>query len=286
MKIGPYEIGTGRCLVIAEIGANHNGDLDTALRLVEAAKAAGADVVKTQTRRPELCIPLPQQVALKDTPWGLMTYLEYRKRLELSRADYDVLDAHCRKIGMLWSSSPWDEPSVTFLNNYNLPMLKIASACLTDHALIRKCRRVGVPLVMSTGMSTLDEIRHAVAVAGTWELVLLACRSTYPCRPEDLNLSAIHTLRCFGVPVGYSGHEVGLWTTLCAVAMGATVIERHLTLSRASWGTDQAASVEPQGFAKLVQQIRRFEAARGDGVIAPLPSELPIRAKLRRVLEG
>ena len=303
IRIGTREIGDGApCWVIAELGINHSGDLATALRMIEAAKEAGADIVKFQKRTVELAVPRDQWDVPRETPWGgVMPYIDYKRRLEFGRAEYDAIDRHCRLFNIPWFASAWDPPSVEFLLNYDLPAIKIPSACVTDLELLQAARTTGLPVVMSTGMSTAAEVTRAVAqVTLTGEefhypsgsvqrrdwsrLVLLHCRSTYPAAYGELNLAAIRTLADeYPVPVGFSDHATGLWMSLCAVALGACVIERHFTLDRSSWGTDQAASVEPRGLAQLVRQIRNFEQARGDGRIGPTASEAPVRAKLRRI---
>lgn len=294
VRIGGREVGDGHpCWVIAEAGINHNGDLATALRLVDAAKAAGADIVKFQTRTPEVCVPRDQWDIQRETPWGVLPYIEYKRRIELPLDAYDAIDRHCRAIGFPWFTSVWDEPALARMYpRYDLPALKIPSACVTDTDMLLAARDTGLRIVMSTGMSTLEEIDRAVAAlcpqsfggveAGS--LLLMHCRSTYPAAYPDLNLASIGTLReRYAVPVGFSDHCAGLWMSLCAVALGAVAIERHLTLDRSSWGADQAASVEPRGLEQLVRQIRHFEAARGDGRIGPTESEAPVRARLRRI---
>lgn len=292
IRVGSREVGEGApCWVIAECGINHSGDLVTALRMIEAAKDSGADIVKFQ-KRTDLAVPRDQWDVPRETPWGVMSYIDYKRRLEFGRAEYDAIEQHCQRVGIPWFASAWDPPSVEFLLNYDLPAIKIPSATVTDLETLVEARSAGWPVVMSTGMSTVEEIDRAVAtlcphsLGGTEAapLLLMHCRSTYPASYPELNLLSIQTLRArYGVPVGYSGHEVGLWTTLCAVALGAVAIERHFTLDRSSWGTDQSASVEPRGLAQLVRQIRNFEAARGDGRIGPTASEAPVRAKLRRI---
>ncbi len=284
VKIGDRRVGEGEpCYVIAEIGINHNGDLENARRLIAAAAEAGCDAVKFQKRTPEACVPLDQRDLKRDTPWGLITYMDYRYRVELGLAEYRAIDAWCRDHGLDWFASCWDEASVDFIEQFEPPCYKIASASLTDEALLRHHRRLGRPLILSTGMSTLDEIDRAVEILGTDGLVLLHCNSTYPARVEELNLRAMATLReRYGVPVGYSGHEVGLAPTIAAATLGAAVVERHVTLDRAMWGSDQAASVEPPGFKRLVRDIRVVEEALGDGVKQVYDSELPVREKLRR----
>ena len=214
-----------------------------------------------------------------------MNYLEYRWRLELPHDAYHLIDVEARALGLAWFASPWDLPSLEFLLTYPVPAVKVASACLTDIAFLEEIRASGRPAILSTGMSTERQIKRAVAALGPDRLILLWCRSNYPCPPSQLNLLAIRRLaELFPLcPVGYSGHETGLWTTLCAVVLGAVMVERHFTLDRASFGTDQAASLEPPGLAKLVQQIRRWEQARGTGELGLIPEEQEALAKLRRV---
>jgi N-acetylneuraminate synthase len=285
VRIGELEVGPGReTFVVAEIGINHNGDVALAKRLIAAAVSSGAQAVKFQKRTPELSVPPAQRDVPRETPWGLITYGEYRERLELGRAEYAEIDAFCRSMGVPWFASCWDEESVEFLEQFDPPCYKIASACLTDDALLEHMRAKGRPIILSTGMSSLEQIDHAVDVLGTDDLVLLHCTSTYPSAIDELNLRAIGTLaERYDVPVGYSGHEVGLPTSVAAAALGACMVERHITLDRAMWGSDQAASVEPQGFARLVRDIRAVEAALSDGVKRVYESELPVLEKLRRV---
>lgn len=284
VRIGDRLVGTGEpCYVIAEIGINHNGDLDLARRLISAAHAAGCDAVKFQKRTVEVVYTEEELAKPRESPFG-DTNGDLKRALELGAGEYDAIDEHCRTLGIAWLASCWDEASVDFVAAYDPPAWKIASASLTDHDLLRHHRAAGGPVILSTGMSTLEETEAAVAAAGTDDLILLHTTSTYPSRVDELNLAAMGTLADrFGVPVGYSGHEVGLAPSLAAVAMGACVVERHLTLDRSMWGSDQAASVEPQGMHRLVRDIRTVEAARGDGVKRVLDSEIPIREKLRRV---
>jgi N-acetylneuraminate synthase len=284
VDIGGRLVGDGHPVyVVAEIGINHNGDVEIAKQLVDVALEARCDAVKLQKRTPELCIPPEQRGVPRETPWGVITYLEYRRRLELGDDEYTEIDRHCRARGIPWFASCWDQPSVDFIERFSPPCHKVASASLTDHALLARVAASGRAVVLSTGMSTIDEIRAAVEHLPRDRLVLTHSTSTYPCRPDELNLRAIATLRdAFAVPVGYSGHEVGLQTTVAAVALGACLVERHVTLDRALWGTDQAASVEPSGLVRLVRDIRVVEAALGDGVKRVHDSEVASRARLRR----
>ncbi len=284
VEIGRRRIGPGYpCFVIAEIGINHNGDLDLARRLIDAAVAAGCDAVKFQKRTPEICVPEDQKDQKRDTPWGRITYLEYRHRIEFGRAEYEAIDAHCGQAGILWSASCWDVPSLEFIDSFEPPFLKVASPVLTNDELLAAHASSGRPLIVSTGMSTMEEIGHAAAILGDrtpW--LFLHCTSTYPARAEEINLQVMDTLRArYGRPVGYSGHEVGLQISLAAVARGADVLERHITLDRAMWGSDQAASVEPQGLQRLVRDVRVIEAALGDGTKRVYESEMSARDKLR-----
>jgi sialic acid synthase SpsE len=284
VMIGNRPVGSGSpTYVIAEIGINHNGDLDLALQMIDASAAAGCDAVKFQKRTPELCVPPEQRDILRETPWGTMTYLDYRYRVEFGRDEYDAIDARCREIGIDWFASPWDELSVEFLETYSPVTYKVASASITDVGLLKALHATGRPIIMSTGMSTMEEIRAAVELLGTDGLLIAHSTSTYPCKPEELNLRMIHTLSAeFDVPVGYSGHETGLATTVAAVAMGASFIERHVTMDRSMWGTDQAASVEIGGLTRLVRDVRVVDAALGDGVKKVYESEMSSRSKLRR----
>ncbi|MFZ3560461.1 N-acetylneuraminate synthase family protein [Streptomyces sp. BH055] len=271
--------------VIAEIGINHNGDLENALALIDAAAEAGCDAVKFQKRTPEICTPRDQWDIERDTPWGRMTYIDYRHRVEFGEDEYRAIDEYCKKKGIDWFASPWDTEAVAFLEKFDVPAHKVASASLTDDELLRALRATGKTIILSTGMSTPQQIRHAVEVLGSENIVLLHATSTYPAKAEELNLNVINTLRAEypNVPIGYSGHEIGLQTTLAAVALGASMVERHITLDRAMWGSDQAASVEPQGLTRLVRDIRTIEESLGDGVKKVYESELGPMKKLRRV---
>jgi N-acetylneuraminate synthase len=285
VRIGDRWVGKGeRVFVIAEIGINHNGDLELARRLIDGAARAGADAVKFQKRTPDVCVPRDQWHVMRDTPWGRMSYIDYRHRIELGRHEYEAIDEHCRAQRIMWFASCWDEPSVAFIREFDPPCYKIASACLTDHELVCAMRACERPIILSTGMSTMEQVEAAVRAVGTRELLLAHCESSYPCPLEQLNLRVIQSYerRWPGVPIGYSGHETGLAPTWAAVALGAKHVERHITLDRAMWGTDQAASVEVNGFTRLVENIRDIELALGDGVKRVSDSELRAMAKLRR----
>ena len=283
VKIGQRYLGDGHpCYVIAELGINHNGSLETAFRLIDAAVEAGCDAVKFQKRTVEVVYSAAELDKPRESPFGT-TNRDLKMGLEFDSNAYGEINRYCSERGIVWFASCWDEASVDFILKYGPPCFKISSACMTDDALLRHHRSTGKPILLSTGMSTMDEIHHAVEVLGTKDLVVIHCTSTYPSSPDELNLKAMDTLRReFAVPVGYSGHEVGLQTTLAAAALGACLVERHITLDRAMWGSDQSASVEPHGMAHLVRDIRVIEAAMGDGVKRVHESELPVRAKLRR----
>jgi N-acetylneuraminate synthase len=286
IKIGNRMVGDGQpTYIIAEIGINHNGDLEITKQMIDAAAHAGVDAVKFQKRTPEICTPPEQQKQMRETPWGYITYLDYRYKVEFGEKEYREIDRHSRKKGMTWMASVWDEQAVDFMEKFDTPAYKVPSASLTDHALLRYARKTGKPLVISTGMSTIEQVRAAVKVLGTENLLIMHCTSTYPCEPEELNLRMIQTLRDeFPCPIGYSGHEVGLVPPQVAVSLGACMLERHLTLDRAMWGSDQAASVEPSGFERLVKYVRTAEASLGDGVKRVYESELSSLKKLRRVV--
>lgn len=286
VRVGNRSVGPGEpCYVIAEIGINHNGSLDAAKQLVSAARLANCQAVKFQKRTPEICVPPAQQSILRETPWGLMTYLEYRHKVEFDASNYQEISNYCREHSMQWFASCWDENSVDFIEQFDPPCYKIASACLTDSNLLRKHRETGKPLIVSTGMSTIPEIDAAVELVGTQDLILMHTNSSYPAPVAELNLRVITTLlERYKVPVGYSGHETGLAPSLVAVALGASIIERHITLDRALWGSDQAASLEPHGFSRLVRDIRVCEQAMGDGEKRVTDSEIQVMKKLRRVI--
>lgn len=279
------KIGYGEPVyIIAEIGINHNGSVELAKKLVSEAAAAGCDAVKFQKRTPELCVPRDQWYLERDTPWGRMTYIDYRHKIELTKENYEEIDLHCRLRGIDWFASCWDEESVDFIEQFDAPVYKMASASLTDYSLIAKVKNTGKPFIISTGMSTMNEIRSTVEKFGTDNMMIAHSTSAYPCNPKELNLKMINTLGQMypETPIGYSGHETGLAPTVTAVALGATFVERHFTLDRAMWGSDHAASVEPQGMQRLVRDIRDIEIAFGDGIKKVYESEMGALKRLRR----
>ncbi len=283
VRIACSDIGANKpTFVIAEIGLNHNGDIDIAKRLIDAAVDAGCNAVKFQKRTPELCVPQNERAVMRETPWGILTYLEYRERLEFSRTEFASLVRYCKRQEIPWFASCWDEPSVDFIEEFEPCCHKIASACLTKTSLLQKIKATRRPIIASTGMSTWEQISEAVALLDGTDLLIAHTTSTYPCQPAELNLRMIQTLaRQYECPVGYSGHEVGLQTTLAAVVLGATFVERHFTLDRAMWGSDHAASLEPGGLTRLVRDIRVIEQSLGDGVKRVYESEYPSLKRLR-----
>jgi N-acetylneuraminate synthase len=286
IKLGNKLVGDGHpAYIIAEIGINHNGSLDTAKEMILAAHETGADAVKLQKRTPELCVPENQRNLMRETPWGYITYMEYRQKVEFGLEEYKAIDAFCKELGIDWFASVWDEGAVDFIESFDPICYKIPSASLTDIGMLKKVRATGRPILLSSGMSTVDQIEATVQAIGLENLVLLHSTSAYPCDPQELNLRMVETLRNkYPCPIGYSGHEVGLITTVVAVALGACMVERHFTLDRAMWGGDQSASVEPGGFRKLVKYIRVTEMSLGDGIKRVYDSEQSSLKKLRRYL--
>lgn len=282
-EIAGRTLGDGQpTYVIAEIGINHNGSLETAKRLIAMAKAVGCDAVKFQKRTPEKCVPTDQRDKMRETPWGYISYMEYRYKIEFGRDQFQQIDQYCREHDIAWFVSCWDNESVDFMEQFHPPCIKVPSACLTDRELLEHCGNTGTTLMLSTGMSTLQQVHAAVSILGTDRLLLAHATSTYPCANEELNLRMIPRLReLFSCPIGYSGHELGLAPSLAAVALGACFVERHITLDRAMWGSDQAASVEPVGMGRLVKDIRIIDAALGDGVKRVYESEATAVRRLR-----
>jgi N-acetylneuraminate synthase len=285
ISLGGTAVGAGEPVyVIAEIGLNHNGDVELAKQLIDVAADAGAQAVKFQKRTPAISTPEHMKSQLRETPWGTMTYLDYRYRVEFDREQYIEIGDYATLRGLDWFASPWDEQAVEFLEDLSVVAHKVASASVTDIAMLEALSRTGKPIILSTGMSTMEQIDRAVAVLGTENLVILHATSTYPLPPEEANLRMITTLqdRFPGVPIGYSGHERGLQISIAAVALGAVMVERHITLDRTMWGSDHAASLEPVGFEHLVRDIRVLGEAMGDGVKRIFPGEFAPLAKLRR----
>lgn len=284
VQIGSHAVGEDSpVFVIAEIGINHNGDIEICRDLIRAAADAGADAVKFQKRTVEVVYSAEELERPRENPFG-PTNGDLKRGLEFDEKGYDAIAETCASLGVMWTASCWDEGSVDFLESYDPPFYKIASASLTDDSLLRRHAATGRPIVLSTGMSSLEEIDHAVEILGRDKLVLLQCTSTYPTDPDELNLRAIKALQDrYNVPVGFSGHDANISTSAAAVALGACLVERHLTLDRSLWGSDQSASLEPNEFAQLVSDIHLVERALGDGIKRPFDSEIPVLEKLRRV---
>jgi len=268
--------------IIAEIGINHNGSLETAKKLIDVAAVSGCDAVKFQKRNPDVCVPEHQKNKPRETPWGTMTYLEYKYRMEFEKEEYDEIDKYCKEKGIEWSASPWDMDSLDFLLQYDIPWIKIPSAMITNEKLMKASAATGKKVIFSTGMSTYEEIDQAVDWLGDSEVLMLHCNSSYPAPLKDLNLKCIQTLKeRYGCEIGYSGHEFRLGTSVAAIYLGATCVERHITLDRTMWGSDHLSSVEPQGLIKMVRGIRELEEAYGDGIKTVTEGELAPRKKLR-----
>lgn len=284
VRIGDKLIGDGQpCFVVAEIGINHNGDLDLAKELISMAVAAGCDAVKFQKRTVEVVYSAEELAKPRESPFG-STNGDLKRALEFGLDEYREIDAYCKAVHMPWFASCWDEASVDFVAQFDVPCFKVASASLTDHGLLRHTRTAGKPIILSTGMSTVEEVDRAVEVLGRENLIILHACSTYPAFYNELNLRVIPTLReRYGVPVGYSGHESGIPSSVAAVVLGACCVERHITKDRSMWGSDQAASLEHNGIARLVRDIRLIEESLGDGAKRVVEREYPIIKKLRRV---
>ena len=268
--------------IIAEIGINHNGSLEAAKKLIDVASVSGCDAVKFQKRNPDVCVPEHQKSVMRDTPWGRMTYLDYKYKVEFQKEEYDEIDRYCKEKGIEWSASPWDLDSLEFLLQYDIPWIKIPSAMITNEKLMKASADTGKKIIFSTGMSTYEEIDQAIEWLKDNEIMMLHCNSTYPAPLKDLNLKCIQTLKeRYNCEVGYSGHEFRLGTSVAAIYLGATCIERHITLDRTMWGSDHMSSVEPQGLIKMVRGIRELEEAYGDGIKRVTEGELAPRKKLR-----
>ena len=273
-----------RTYIIAEIGINHNGSLDVAKKLIDVAALAGCDAVKFQKRNPDVCVPEHQKSVMRDTPWGTMTYLEYKYKVEFEKEEYDEIHEYCNKKGIAWSASPWDLDSLEFLDNYDLPFIKMPSAMMTNEPLMRAAARTGKKIIFSSGMSTLEETDKAVQ----WmreeqaDFALLHCNSAYPAPIEDLNLSCIKTLQGrYNCEVGYSGHEFRIGTTVASIYLGATILERHITLDRAMYGSDQSASLQKSGLMQMCTTLRKMPRVLGSSEKKVLDVELPVANKLR-----
>ena len=267
---------SNKIFLIGEIGINHNGSLKIAKELILFAKKIGFDAVKFQKRTPKITTPKNKINNQRETPWGTMTYLEYKKKIEFGKKEFDEIDKFCKKLNIIWFASPWDIPSNNFLNKYKLRYNKIASAMLTNLTLLNAVAKQKRFTFISTGMSKLSDVQTAIQIfkKHKCKFNLMHCVSAYPCSDENLNLKMIQVYKKkFKVDVGYSGHEKTVSPSLMAACLGATSIERHITLDRTMWGTDHAASLERNGMKNLVNSIRRFEKIIGDGKKKFLQSE-------------
>lgn len=284
-KFWNSEVEFPYCYVIGEIGINHNGDLDLAKKLIQMAKNAGCDAVKFQKRNPDEAVPMHLREVPRETPWGTLAYLEYKKKIEFGKQEYDEIDSFCSKIKIEWSASAWDKTSLNFLKQYQLPFNKVASAMITEIEFLKEVATQRKLTFVSTGMCNLTDIDQAVNMfrENRCPLVLLHTVSSYPASYEDLNLLTIKTLRTRypGIPIGYSGHESSVTPSLLAVTLGAVVIERHITLDRAMYGTDQSASLEFRGLSKMISEIRRIPSTMGNGKKEFTPKEKIVAEKLR-----
>lgn len=286
IRVGNKFIGNGQPVyIIAEIGINHNGSIDDAKKLIDGAVFAGCDAVKFQKRTPELCVPEEQWSIERDTPWGRITYLEYRNKIEFGFSEYEIIDQYCKEKDIHWFASAWDIESVKFLEEFNPVLYKVSSASITDDDLLASVKNTDRPVMISTGMSSLIEIDRAVKQLNRNQLMIAQSTSAYPCKLNELNINVVESYkkRYPYIPIGYSGHETGLAPTYAAVAKGATFVERHITLDRASWGSDQSASVEIMGMFRLVKDIRDIEKSLGDGIKKVYDSEQKSISKLRKI---
>ena len=269
-----------KLFLIGEIGINHNGDIDIAKKIIKNAKDAGFDAVKFQKRNPDVCVPEKKKNNLKETPWGVVTYLDYKKKLEFGYSEYKEIDKYCKKLKIEWFASCWDIESVNFIKKFKIKYHKVASAMITNNNLLEEIAKQKKMTFISTGMCTYKNIDNAIRIfkKNKCKFMLMHSVSVYPCPDELLNLKMIQILKKkYKSEVGYSGHESTVSPSLIAASMGAKVIERHITLKRTMWGTDQSASLEFNGMRLLADQIRRFEKLQGNGIKRIIPEE---KAKL------
>ena len=280
------KLTNNKAFFIAEIGINHNGDINNALKLIESSKLAGCDAVKFQKRTPEIATPRKSWDIIRDTPWGKMKYIDYKRKIEFGKKEYDLIDKFCKKIGIIWTASCWDSPSVKFIEKYKVKFHKVPSACITDLSLLKELKKTKTPVIISTGMSTEKQIRKAVTVLSQKNLSILHCNSSYPAQNNQLNLKYIQKLKLMFKKsvIGYSGHEMNLTSSVAAVVLGAKIIERHITLDKSMWGTDQQASIEPLGFARLIKDVRTVEHSLGKPIKKVYPEEKKVMAKLRKFI--
>ena len=280
------KITNNQTFFIAEIGINHNGDIQNALKLIESSKLAGCDAVKFQKRTPKIATPKSSWNIMRETPWGRMKYIDYKNKIEFGKKEYDIIDKFCKKINILWTASCWDIPSIKFIERYKVKFHKVPSACITDLDLLKELKKTNKPIIISTGMSTEKQIQKAVKIVSQKNLSILHCNSSYPAQNHQLNLKYIEKLKTTYKKsvIGYSGHEMNLSSSVAAVVLGAKIIERHITLDKSMWGTDQQASIEPIGFARLIRDVRNVENSLGKPVKIVYPEEKIIMSKLRKYI--
>ena len=283
IRVGNKLVGDGEsCFVIAEIGINHNGSLEVTKKLIDIAVFCGCDAVKFQKRTIDVVYSKEELATIRPNPFG-ETNGDLKRGLEFGYYEYFEIDQYCKQKGIMWFASCWDNESIDFIDQFEPPCYKICSACLTDDDLLRYTMSKGKPILVSTGMSTQEEIDHALGILGD-NVVLFHCTSTYPTDNDEANLTVIKNYReRYNFPIGYSGHERGITPTIVAVAFGATAVERHITLDRTMWGSDQAASLETEGLHRLLRDIRQLPGMLGSGNKIVYESEKPIIKKLRRV---
>ncbi|MBR2525978.1 N-acetylneuraminate synthase family protein [bacterium] len=283
VKIADKIVGDGNpCFITAEIGINHNGSVNIAKRLIDIALLAGCDAVKFQKRTIDV-VYTPEELAKERQSVFGNTNGDLKRGLEFGYEQYKEIDEYCKQKGIIWYASCWDEQAVDFIEQFNTPCYKIASASLTDDNLLKYVRKTGKPIFLATGMSTMEQIQHAVDVLGEDNLIIYHCTSTYPTVNNEINLKVISTLRqIYNCPIGFSGHEKGILPSIMSAILGANAVERHITIDRTLWGSDQAASLEREGIYRVVRDIHQISAIMGDGVKRVYDSEIPIIEKLRR----
>lgn len=284
VKIGNKIVGDNHpCFIIAEIGINHNGSLDLAKRMIDEAVFAGCDAVKFQKRTVDK-VYTPEELDVYRPNYYGSTNRDLKLGLELSYDDYVEIDKYCKSKKIMWFASCWDEDSIDFIEQFDVPCHKVASALLTNDSFLKKLKKIGKPILISTGMSNMDEIRHAIDILGEDNLIIYQCTSTYPTEHNEINLRVIEYFRNeFNCPIGYSGHEKGILPSILSVELGANSVERHITVDRTLWGSDQAASLEPEGLRRMVRDIREVNTVLGNGIKVVYDSEIPIKNKLRKV---
>ena len=284
VKIGNILVGDNNpCFIIAEIGINHNGSLKDAKRLIDMAVSNGCNAVKFQKRTVDVVYSKEELERPRPNVFG-ETNGDLKRGLEFGLEEYKEIDEYCKQKHIMWFASCWDKGSVDFIDQFNPPCYKIASASLTDDELLKYTKSKGKPILLSTGMSTMEEIEHVIDILGEENTIIYHCTATYPANSDEINLNCIKTLKeKFSCPVGYSGHERGIAPSILAVAVGACSVERHITLDRTNWGSDQAASLETPGLFHMVRDIRQVPILLSDGKKVVYEREIPIRKKLRRV---